>query len=193
MAKPKLALGDVQEAVGPLERWALNCHGASLALVRSGLLPEGSRVARGGAKGVRSQHSWAVVAPEMIYDEDNWVVDITLWSYVADASRLYVAKAKSWPHRPHGSGMLRHAPATCTGPVLSTEVELSPGAKTFLDLWAPQGMDYRAWHILLTGPMQGWPSREIVAAAAQTKALAMLIPIDILGMMTDTNPKGLYW
>jgi hypothetical protein len=194
MAKPVLTEAMVEEAIGPIDRWHHNCHGASLALVRSGLLPEGSRVARGGAKGVGSQHSWAVVTPKIgVYDQSNWVVDITLWSYVPEAPRLYIGKARQWPHVPKGSGHLRQAPAECTGPVLSTDVELSSGAKMFLDMWAPLGMDHRAWHILLTGPMQGWPSKEIVAAASHTKSLAHMVPIDILGMVTDENPCNFYF
>jgi hypothetical protein len=194
MAKPNLTVAQVEEAIGPLERYAHLCHGASLALVRSGLLPTGSRVARGGAKGVGAQHSWVVVTPKMgVYDQSNWVVDITLWSYVPEAPRLYIGKARQWPHTPKGSGHLRHAPAGRTGPVLGTDVELSSGARLFLDMWAPEGMDQRAWDILLGGPMQGWPSKEIVAAAYHTKALRHLVPIDIVGMVTDENPNNLYW
>ena len=44
MATPKLTVEQVEEAVGPLEQWASNCHGAPLALVRSGLLPKARRL-----------------------------------------------------------------------------------------------------------------------------------------------------
>jgi hypothetical protein len=193
MPKPKLTVGEVEEAIGPLEGWAGNCHGASLALVRSGLLPEGSRVARGFAKGVGSQHSWALVTPEMVYDPLNWVVDVTLWGYVPKAQRLYIARAGDWPHVPHGFGRLAYLGPDPTGPILSLDVPISRGAEMFLQMYAPAGLDRQAWMTLLNGPMQGWPSAELVAAAARTKELKAYIPIDILGLLTDENPGSLYW
>jgi hypothetical protein len=193
-ARFTLTVAAVEEAIGPIEGYARNCHGASLALVRSGLLPEGSRVARGFAKGVRSQHSWALVAPDIIYDDLNYVVDITLWSYVPTAPRLYIAEARKWPHVPHGQGMLQNCPShSPVGPVVTTDVPLSPAAQAFLDLWAPRGMDMMSWHLLLNGPMQAWPSREIVAAAYNTKKLIAVIPIDLVGMLTGENPNSLYF
>ena len=36
------------EAIGPISKYAEDCHAAALAVVRSGLLPEGSRVAGKG-------------------------------------------------------------------------------------------------------------------------------------------------
>lgn len=39
---------------------------------------------------------------------------------------------------------------------------------------------------------QNWPAAEIIAAIDDTKALSALVPIDILGMLTDRNPSGLY-
>jgi hypothetical protein len=194
MSVPKLTVEAVENLIGPIEAFYHNCHGASLALVRSGLLPEGSRVARGFVRGVRSQHSWALVAPDMVYDPQTYVVDLTLWSYVNDAPKLYIAKASKWPHVPHGQGMLRQGSySVLNGPVIKTDVELSPGAQSFLDLWAPRGMTMDNWRLLLNSPMQGWPSREVVLAAYKTKALSVLIPIDIVGLLTDENPNSLYW
>jgi hypothetical protein len=191
--KPRLTLKAVEEAIGPLENWALNCHGASLALVRSGLLPEGSRVARGWAKGVGSQHSWAMVTPQMVYDPLNWVVDLTLWSYVPEAPRLYIGKAEQWPHQPHGYGRLDFLGPDPVEPRISLDVPVSRSAEMFLQMWAPAGLDRRAWMTLLNGPMQGWPSAEIVAAVHRTKELKAYIPIDIVGLLTDENPGGLYF
>jgi hypothetical protein len=193
MKKPDLTMGEVEEAIGPLERWASNCHGASLALVRSGLLPEGSRVARGWAKGVRDQHSWVLVTPQMVYDPLNWVVDVTLWGYVPEANRLYIAHAGHWPHRPHGQGQLEHLGPDPVGPRTSLGVPVSRAVELFLHMYAPAGLDRRGWMTLLNGPMQGWPSAEIVAAAYRTKELKTFIPMDIVGLLTDENPRELYF
>jgi hypothetical protein len=193
VSAPRLSISEIENAIGPIQGFAHNCHGASLALVRSGLLPEGSRVARGFAKGVISQHSWALVAPDMIYDPQNYVVDITLWSYVPEVPRLYIAKAAK-SHIPKGQGMLRTMPDPAkVGPLVETDVELSKAAKSFLESWAPNGMDMANWYHLLNGPMQGWPSKDIVTAAYHTKQLQAVIPIDIVGLLTDINPNGLYW
>jgi len=39
----------------------------------------------------------------------------------------------------------------------------------------------------------GWPAREIIQAAIGVKKIAVLVPIDVRGMLTDENPGGLYW
>jgi hypothetical protein len=46
---------------------------------------------------------------------------------------------------------------------------------------------------LANAPVEGWPAREILTAMAATPRLAACVPIDILGMVTDLNPKGLYF
>lgn len=51
---------EIRRALEPLDRWAQQCHAASLELVRSEVLP-GSRVARGSCPLVPGQHSWVVV------------------------------------------------------------------------------------------------------------------------------------
>lgn len=193
MPKPNLSLPQVQDAIGSLDGWAKNCHGASLALVRSGLLPEGSRVARGVAKGVGGQHSWALVTPEMVYDPLTWVVDLTLWSYVPAAPRLYIAKARAWPHRPFGQGRLNYLGPPPEGPVIPLDVPITNGAKMFLQMYAPTGLDLKGWMILLGGPMQGWPSKEIIGAAYRTQELKKVVRIDLVGMLTDENPGSLYF
>jgi hypothetical protein len=78
-------------------------------------------------------------------------------------------------------------------PIISLGVPVSRAVEMFLHMWAPAGLDRRAWMTLLSGPMQGWPSKEIVAAAYRTKELKAYIPVDILGMLTDENPGGSYF
>lgn len=194
MNKPDLSLAQVEEAIGTLDRWAFGCHAASLALVRSGILPAGARVARGLAAGVRSQHTWAIVpTPYGVYDDESWVVDVTLWSYRPEAPRLYIAQAVEWPHIPHGYGSLRHMGPDPTGPILSLDVPVSRAVESFMHMYAPAGLDYKGWMVLMGGPMQGWPSKELVFAAYHTKAIRPAIPIDIVGMLTDENPHNLYF
>ena len=42
-------------------------------------------------------------------------------------------------------------------------------------------------------PVGGWPAGEIFEAMTHTKGLEALVPIDLLGMLTDLNPDGLDW
>jgi hypothetical protein len=192
---PKLTEAEIEEELGPIEELAHLCHGASLALVRSGLLPEGSRVARGSARGVGAQHSWVLVDPQNgPYDQSIWVVDITLWSYVPDVPRLYVAKARRWPHIPHGYGSIWRGAYRPPDPVEDViYLDVPPSARKFLEVACPDGLDRRGWQALFNSPMQGWPSAEVVEAARQHPVLRNLVPIDIVGMLTDENPGGLYF
>jgi hypothetical protein len=192
---PDLTLEAVEEAIGPLDALAQQCHGASLALVRSGLLPKGSRVARGSARGVGAQHSWVLVDPQNgVYDQANWVIDITLWSYIPDVPRLYVAKARRWPHVPHGSGSIWRGAYRPPDPVEDViYLDVPPSARKFLEVACPDGLDRRGWQSLFNSPMQGWPSAEVIEAARQHPELRNLVPIDIAGMLTDENPGGLYF
>jgi hypothetical protein len=177
----------------PQSDWAHQCHAMSLALVRSGLLPTGARVARGSARKVGSQHSWAVLGDP--YDPGVTVVDITLWSYDPTAPVIYVAKASDRPHTPHGMGSIWRwgRPPEPVSEVLELGSELSPIASDFLALAAPTGLDLRGWMFLANAPVQGWPAQEILTAMSQNPRLAATIPIDILGMVTDRNPKSLYF
>jgi len=54
-------------AEGPMDRWARQCHAASVALVKSGEFGE-CRVARGTCNGVGGQHSWVVLSMD-VYDK----------------------------------------------------------------------------------------------------------------------------
>jgi hypothetical protein len=40
--------------------------------------------------------------------------------------------------------------------------------------------------------VEGWPAAEIIDAIYNTPELTTWVPIDIVGMLTDRNPKGLY-
>lgn len=65
MSAPTLALPPVEQIADtlswPFEAWAHQCHAVSIAFVKRGIVPAGSRVARGTARGIGGQHSWVVV------------------------------------------------------------------------------------------------------------------------------------
>ena len=180
-------------ALEPLERWDHQCHAASLYLVRSGVLPV-ARVARGRAKGVSGQHSWVVVGSDC-YDPRAVIVDPTLWSYAGDGPQVSFLNARDGIHVPHnGKGSIwtwgRPEPATGQVINLTPKVALSRMARSFLrELGA---LDHRGWTTLMQAPVAGWPAAEIVAAMDDTPDLEALVPIDLLGMLTDRNPGNLY-
>ncbi len=184
----------VATAIGPLERWAGNCHAASLAVVRAGLA---HRVARGTCLGVPSQHSWAVAGSDC-YSPNARIIDPTLWSYVAEPPVVLVCSARRGLHRPHGAGSIwkygRPRPAPPGASVVrlspSSRRRLSDAALDFLSLLEP--LDRTGWQLLAEAPVGGWPAAEILAAMDDTRELATLVPIDTLGMLTDRNPGGLY-
>lgn len=177
--------------------FAHDCHSVSLALVKSGLLGEKARVARGSLRGVGGQHSWAVVgdpyAPEA-------VVDLTAWSYDERYPRLYVVEGPDAPHVPHGTGSIWDwgIPPAGDGPDidLTPTTPLSQPARVFLGMVAEgngrKGLDLRGWMALANAPVEEWPAAEVLAAMDDTQQLRALIPIDRLGMLTDRNPGGLY-
>lgn len=118
---------EFEEAVGrPLVAFRFRCHEASLALVRSGVLPEGARVARGSCPGVGGQHSWVVLGGDC-YDRKAQVIDPTLWCYDNAVREIWKGRAD-----------------------------------------------------------------EIIGAMYDDERLSALVPIDIVGMITDRNPGGLY-
>lgn len=193
------------ELIGlPVGRWVGRCHEVSLALLKTGEFGPG-RVARGNARNVTSQHSWIVLG-EDVYDEHAVIVDATnpvfhkLYNVGGQKGSpvLVSARATGITHWPHGMGYIWSAgPPQCGG---EKAVKLTPGgiaggplsdaAQDFLQQLGP--LDRRGWSNLANGPMQGWPAGEIIAAMDDTKALRALVPIDILGMLTDRNPGGLY-
>jgi len=206
--RPEDAPAEVRELAerlgGDAEKWFHNCHMASTAIVQSGYY-EGARVARGTATGVGGQHSWVVLPPREGWDtlEDGpfvyhplaMVIDPTLWSYDPNVTSLY-RTINLYRHTPHGFGNIwdyGRPPEPVEEPIeLTPEFELSDEARRFLsdDYLGP--LDRRGWSTLANGPMGGWPSSEIILAMHQTKKLTALIPIDILGHVTDVNPSGLY-
>lgn len=181
-------------ALGGLTRWKSQCHAASLHLVRSGLLP-GSRVARGWCRGVASQHSWVVVGRDC-YSPDALIVDPTLWGYVPSVEGIWRGSARDGRHVPHGgmgSIWTYGRPTRQGGPVveLTPSEPLSDGAQGFLNVLGP--LDRGGWALLIGAPVMGWPAGEILAAIDDTPELAALVPIDLIGMLTDRNPGGMYF
>jgi hypothetical protein len=187
-------LVEIADKIGGLDQWRFQCHAASLAVIQTGLLPEGARVARGGCPGVPSQHSWVVLGGNC-YDSEAVVLDPTLWSYTRAQPYIYRGKAKARPHLPHGSGSIWQfgRPDDPSGPVIALGKRLSENAETFLKLAAPKGLDLNGWRVLANSPIGGWPAAEIIDAMADNPHLVAVIPVDILGMVTDRNPKNLYW
>jgi hypothetical protein len=205
MTRPDYA-DAVEAALAPLDRWASQCHAASVELLRSGVLTDHEpRVARGTCSGVGGQHSWVVLGGDC-YAQDAAVIDPTLWSYHPNVEGVWYGRNRTW-HRPHGSGSIwawgRPASAEDTGetPVgLTPRRPLSREALAFLDLLGPLGLE--GWVQLAHAPVEGWPAAEIIDAICATRdprtqtktnaTLAGYVPIDMIGMLTDRNPKGLY-
>jgi hypothetical protein len=184
----------------PLEDWARQCHAAALLLVQNRIaLP--ARVARGSCKGVAGQHSWVVLG-ENVYDKKAWIIDPTLWSQSDEwfeklgGPHVWIGKAKDNFHRPHGSGNIFDFGRPPRAHELGEEpLELtppkpwSPWAQAFLNQIGPLSKD--GWIKLAHYPMEGWPSGEIIEAMCEND-LEGYVPIDIVGMVTNRNPKGLY-
>jgi hypothetical protein len=185
---------EIIEAIGGLKKWHHNCHAASLAIVRSGLLPKGARVARGLHPGAMPhQHSWVAVGDP--YTPDVMVVDATLWSYNGTEPSLLTGGSKELLYRPHGGqGNIWDygRPAPATGKIIRLRADLSGEARRFLDLLEP-GLDIQGWRVLAHAPVAGWPAAEIIGAMYDDERLSPLVPIDVVGMITDRNPNGLYW
>lgn len=182
----------------PLSDYYHDCHAGSLAVVRTGVFGtpgEGVRVARGGCKGVLGQHSWIVIGADP-YRPSAVVADPTLWSYRTGV-KPYVAIApnsrSTWV--PHGSGSIwqKGHPDNCD-PAQAVELDWaeppSGAAQVFLDALGP--LDKHGWIQLAHYPVEGWPAGEIIGAIADTFG-KVHVPVDILGMVTDRNPGGLYW
>jgi hypothetical protein len=178
------------EVLKPLGKWSHQCHAASLALVRAGI---GSRVARGFCTGITGQHSWAVVGMDC-YDPDAPVIDPTLWSWRKDVRGVYVGDRARYGHTPHGDASIWGwgKPVSKGGPVieLTPKTPLSESAEAFLELIGP--LDRDGWFTLSHAPALGWPAGEIFAAMDDTEAVSHFVPVDMLGMLTERNPDGLY-
>jgi hypothetical protein len=196
---PDPTLQQIEEAIGPLDRFAHQCHAASIALVRSRLLGE-SRVARGTCRGVGGQHSWVVVGNDC-YADGATIVDLTAWSYGLAVPKVWVTRMGVSPHRPHGwsdAGLIEYGcPMGGGGPeiALTPEKPLSREAENWLGMFRSMvgTLDRVFWLNLGTVPtVKGWPAGEFYAAMDDTPQLAALVPVDRLGMLTDRNPGALY-
>lgn len=169
--------------------WRMDCHSVSLAIVKSDLFPV-ARVARGACRGVWGQHSWVVIG-EDCFAPTAQLLDCTLWSYDERHPVVWQGTYDDGLHRPHGWGSIwrwgRPAPGNDEPIALDG---LSGQAQRFLDLCGP--LDRTGWAHLFSAPLMGWPAREIVTAAYGDQRLRALIPIDVVGMVTDLNPSGLY-
>lgn len=185
-------VASVLDRIGYTGAVEANCHGVSLALVKSGIYP-GARVARGWCYGVGSQHSW-VVADGGPYDLDAHIIDLTLWSYDDTVPDIWQGTYRDGKHRPHGwghflsAGMPHHHGGREVRLIVNRPLSLE--AREFLAMLGP--LDRDGWDQVAHLPMQGWPAGEVIEAMLDTPGLAVLVPIDIQGMVTDRNPAGLY-
>ncbi len=186
----------IGEKIGiPSSEWYGRCHEVSMAFLRAGVVK--GRVARGWCLRVPGQHSWIMLGdqPEDVdcYSPETPILDPTLWTYDKTVEGLWEGTLLDGRHSPHGLGSIWDAgqPVPGNGPPIPPPPGLSVTALAFLQLLPP--LDAVGWAGLLTRPVQGWPSKEIVTRALESDALAAFVPIDIVGMLTDTNPQGLYW
>jgi hypothetical protein len=173
---------EIEAAIGmPIARWAKQCHVVSLKIVKSDLFPV-ARVARG----------WWVVVGTDCYADDAEIVDATLWSYDDRVPVVWHGSAQEGRHKPHGHGSIWKwgKPPTGSDEPIALTAALSEAAREFLRMIEP--LDQRGWNNLFAAPMGGWPSREIIEAAYDDPRLSHLIPIDVVGMVTDRNPAELY-
>ncbi len=184
------------DAIRPIDQWAKKCHQASIALLETGHLPTG-RVARGWHKRVPGQHSWVTLGSP--YDAGVTIVDPTLWSYCPDMHTdvWVVHHGGGGQYTPHGSGSIwKYGKPTWQGGktiCLHDKTGLSGDALEFLSMLEQEHpLDYEGWSQLAHAPVGDWPAKEIIAAMYDTEGLQALIPIDIVGMVTDRNPGGLY-
>jgi hypothetical protein len=181
-----------EQVLDPLERWEHNCHAASVQLVRSGRFGV-CRVVRGACEGVPGQHSWVILGDDC-YDDRATIIDPTLWSYDDRELGIWTGTYRDGLHTPHGKGSIWNwgRPDRATGPVvkLTPRKPFSQSARNFLDMLGP--LDQHGWITLAHAPMQGWPAGEIIDAMCEDKSLRAYIPIDIVGMLTDRNPGGMY-
>lgn len=179
----------------PLDRVAHNCHAVSHAIVKAGLF-ERARVARGYAVGVTGQHSWVVAdyGVDGVYDSGAMIIDATLWSYDENVTRVWQGTYRDNVHRPHGWGSAFEAayPHSHGGREIRLTVNfpMSQEARNFLGELGP--LDYAGWQMVANLPVFGWPAAEVIRAMCETKAVSVLVPVDIEGHLTDRNPGGLY-
>lgn len=191
MTTAELDTAAIEKVLVALEPWAHKCHEASVQIVRSGIVAP-ARVARGACMGVGAQHSWVVLGNDC-YDNNATIIDPTLWSYDSRIDGIWVGNYYDDRHIPFGRGKIwkwgRPQHATWDVIELTPKTPFSKTALHFLSLLGP--LDYEGWQTLAHAPVEGWPAAEIFTAMCDS-GMENMIPIDIIGMVTDRNPKGLY-
>lgn len=190
MKATKKKAAEARKVLEPLANWFHHCHGASKAIVEADLWT--CRVARGFCEGVTSQHSWVVLGKDC-YDPSAGIIDPTLWSYCDDIEGVWTGTMKDGLHTPHGAGSIWKWGQPVAGD--EDPIELDPGetpfsqaALDFLELLGP--LDRMGWGRLANAPVEGWPAAEIMPAI--NRSVGPLVPIDIIGMLTNENPGNLY-
>lgn len=186
-------VANVEQVLHPLDQWSSSCHAASIKVVRAlgDLVP--MRVARGFCENVVSQHSWVILGHDC-YDQSAMIIDPTLWSYDEEVEGIWTGTYRDRKHTPHGRGNIfewgkpANVPAA-QAVTLEPQEPFSTEARGFLRLIGP--LDMEGWRILANAPVEGWPAEEILPAIDDTFD-SCWVPIDIIGMLTDRNPNGLY-
>lgn len=176
---------------------ANRCHEVSLAIVKSGILPAVSRVARGFCDGVVSQHSWISVGD--LYCVESELIDPTLWCHQNNGMYIWHGTLADKLHQPHGwfDGVEiwdYGRPVSCdpTEAVELNPAMITPSLRKFLEVLGP--MSIQGWADLASNfPVLGWPFSELYMVMVETPRLAALVPVDRLGMLTDLNPGGMYF
>lgn len=189
MKVTKKMLTEARKALGPLDHYARHCHGASIALVNAELFT--CRVARGTCRSVAGQHSWVVLGRDC-YDRTAGIIDPTLWSYDDTVKGIWAGTMEDGLHRPHGAGSIWQWGRPVAGdepPIeLVPDEPFSTAALDFIEMLGP--LDRWGWGRLANAPVEGWPAAEIMPAI--NKCVGPLVPIDIIGMLTNENPGDLY-
>jgi hypothetical protein len=186
----KRILTKVRKALdAPIKDYAHQCHVASLRIVDG--VDFDCRVARGFCEGVGSQHSWVVLGLDC-YDRKAAIIDPTLWSYDSTVKGIWTGTMEDGRHTPHGTGSIWTWGRPVSGGGEPIELEptqpFSDDALLFLEMLGP--LDRTGWARLANAPVEEWPAAEILPAINNT--VGPLVPIDIIGMLTDHNPGGLY-
>lgn len=97
-------------------------------------------------------------------------------------------------HRPRGFGSIweKGLPGSVhieDAVTLTPPAPWSTDARAFLAQVGP--LDARGWKDLARGPVQGWPAAEIIEAMCAS-GLQDYVPVEVVGMLTDRDPGGLY-
>lgn len=177
----------------PASEWGNRCHEISLKLLKSGAFGKG-RIARGIHTDCPSQHSWIVLGDDC-YDPDAVIVDPTCFSFRGEAPVIVVTTNRDPRYKAHGAGYIFDVgmpPAPTMEPITLDPDTLTTEANDFLQIVGP--LDIRGWAYLASNcPVEGWPAREIIIAMRAHPSLRAVVPIDIVGMLTEENPNNAYF